>query len=86
MKEKPMGQNYTQKPSMKSKIVPSPWNGKGSRICLTHAYFLTESEHKYAYKLCACKNKKKHVFELCCFAHLVWTHFDCKYSIFCINV
>ena len=57
MKEKPMEQNYAQKPSMKSKIFPSPWNGKGSRICLTHAYFLTESEPEYAYKRYAYKRK-----------------------------
>ena len=52
-----MDQSYAQKHSMKSKIFPSPLDGKGSRICLTYAYFFTESEPKYAYKRYTYKKK-----------------------------
>ena len=52
-----MDQHYAEKPLMILKIFPLPWNGKGSRICLTHAYFLTESEPKYAYKRYTYKKK-----------------------------
>ena len=54
MKEKPTDQNYAHKRSMKSKIK------QVSKICLTHAYFLTKYEPEYTYKRYSYK-KQQHV-------------------------